>query len=322
MSTKDGVSEHVRQPTMMMQLRSVLHPHRRYLKWLRQVARWQLSTPLPYDFTWRFARWVSLLTTGADELVKWDLPGTRMSLALDLTEATQADLYYRGLPQPELLDVIKPYFRSDGVFVDVGANVGQEALWAAHLYLSDGVTSGPKVFAFEPNPTIVRRLQHNVAANSVEGLISVNAVGVSDVNGTAAFYLAPEDNGSNSSLAPNRFFGGEVINVPVVTLDSFFSGHHSKRPVALLKIDVEGGELRVLRGSTHLLSSDRPVMILEACPHLIESFGHTYSELHHYIVSLRYSVFIVRQGAHLIPDTDGQLPGDAPYYNLVCLPLT
>lgn len=136
-----------------------------------------------------------------------------------------------------------------GAYVDVGASTG----WFAVPFAK----RGRRVIAFECNARAVARLRQNCALNGVE--IELHEAAASDRVGTATFTHNPRlpltSGGSLERVAANRAHE----TVPCLTLDSVID-----EPVALLKIDVEGHEIAVLRGAERLIATYRPAMVLEA----------------------------------------------------------
>jgi FkbM family methyltransferase len=107
---------------------------------------------------------------------------------------------------------------------DVGANIGVYSIVAAKR--------GAKVTSFEPNPQVVRLLERNLGLNCVTAVVCREAVG--DHEGSARFHLEGPV-GQLSQLSPY----GE-LTVPMIRLSGGFD---------VVKIDVEGAELDVLRGA-------------------------------------------------------------------------
>lgn len=147
-----------------------------------------------------------------------------------------------------------------GTFIDVGANEGQFALSAAHFYPQC------RIHSFEPIPEVAKRLTRRLRGNE---RAHVHRVAVGSSTGSLSFHC--HANSQISSALPilrNNVHpdysvrGGAVIEVPVVTLDDFFSTTELEPPV-LLKLDVQGYEVQVLRGSTQTLRKV-DYMILEA----------------------------------------------------------
>jgi FkbM family methyltransferase len=134
-----------------------------------------------------------------------------------------------------------------GAYVDVGAHLGTHALWFAMLCRST------VVHAIEPVPRYADVIDRNVAANGLERRVVVHRVGVSDRAGLATNYLSREHQvGFVSDAEPVR----ETFEI--VRLDELVP-----RPVAVIKLDIEGMELAALRGAEGLLE-DRPVVFAEA----------------------------------------------------------
>ncbi|WP_296595003.1 FkbM family methyltransferase [Phenylobacterium sp.] len=142
-----------------------------------------------------------------------------------------------------------------GGFVDVGANIGAFALPVA--------SSAVQVVAIEAHPGLARLLASNVARNGLANVQVVHAA-ASDTTGIAQFPTAPLDQPLNYGAGGFRS-AYPVEAVPMVTLDEVVPGN-----TACVKIDVEGHELRVLRGAARVLRSVRPAWLIE-CPDTPES---------------------------------------------------
>jgi len=147
------------------------------------------------------------------------------------------------------LDLIAPGSR----VVDVGANIGIYALpWAA---ASAGVT----VHCFEPNPAVRARLERNVALNRLGARIRLHAEALSDRTGRATLFGSDDMSSLNEGVHSGR--QAAPVEVPLARLDDVLGGEGPL--VSLVKIDVQGHELEVLRGAEAVISRNRPAMILE-----------------------------------------------------------
>jgi len=146
--------------------------------------------------------------------------------------------------------------------VDVGANIGYMSLLMAAF-----AGPGAKVWAFEPHPGIHERLRENVQLNRYGGRIVPSPIAISDSPGGRPLYL-PAGFQSNHGLGSLERAGETHIDVVTDTLDNLFAG----TGIDVLKIDVEGHELSVLRGAERLLSSGRiGVIVFEAHGQLFDS---------------------------------------------------
>ena len=144
--------------------------------------------------------------------------------------------------------------------LDVGANEGQT--------LVDLVKAGlghVEALAFEPNPACAYYLQHLVRENRWSN-VTVLPIALSDGQRCLSLDLNSE-NDSAATLVPNLRPGAPVSHrqvVPCFSLDHLIETSTIRvKPNFLLKIDVEGAELEVLRGSQDALRASRPLVLCE-----------------------------------------------------------
>jgi FkbM family methyltransferase len=161
--------------------------------------------------------------------------GERSRLWVDPHRTAAAMVLYANPPDlPEML-VWRRALRSGGLFVDVGANVGTYAIWAAEL--------GAEVIALEPAADTFSLLEENIALNGYP--VSAVQAAAGDHCGWARFTAGLDAGNSLSS-------GGPVVT-KLVTVDSLIGS----RPVTGMKVDVEGFEIDVLRGAARALAERR-----------------------------------------------------------------
>jgi FkbM family methyltransferase len=155
---------------------------------------------------------------------------------------------------------------ADEVALDVGANIG----W--YSVLLDRVSApGARVLAFEPDPGSYRLLRLNLEANHTEHVTAMN-VALGDKPGVALLHRYRDSNNGRHTLLEGNTSGG-TVEVPVETLRDVWERERlGVRPVALLKIDVEGFECLVLRGAGDLLKRCRHVL-LEYSPEGLQLAG-------------------------------------------------
>ena len=172
-------------------------------------------------------------------------------LRLDLRESLQRDFLF-GLYDQRELEVVREHLRG-GDFVDVGAHVGLYTIAAAKG------TSG-RVLAFEPNPAARAQLAENLTLNGCRNVLVVpKAVG--EAPGRALLRVPSTPDPSFSSLDAGRFAEGEPVDVELTTVDAEVTAA-SLRP-SVVKIDVEGGEVAVVRGMRETIAQHRPVLLVE-----------------------------------------------------------
>jgi FkbM family methyltransferase len=162
------------------------------------------------------------------------------------------------------------------VALDVGANYGQCTLVMAELCGTSG-----RVIAFEPNPDARDILERNFDLNPLIRRATVEPFACSDTTSAEVEFYRNRQT-SYSALVP--FFKEDLpsseeegLRVPVTTLDDYLAQRQLPEP-RLIKIDTEGAEIRILRGSQRLLSSNAAVLC-ELHPYAWPLFGNSLREL-------------------------------------------
>jgi FkbM family methyltransferase len=150
---------------------------------------------------------------------------------------TEWGLVFMGARQDHVgRDVIIAPLRKGDVFLDVGANCGAYALFAARAVGPSG-----RVIAVEPMPEMLRRLRYNIAVNGFRN-IEVVPTAVGPEAGTATLYVDEARRGLSSMEALE---GATPLQVPIATLLSVVERAGVDR-IDALKIDIEGFEDRAL----------------------------------------------------------------------------
>ena len=160
-----------------------------------------------------------------------------------------------GLYEVNKHKVIKSLLRPGNTFIDIGVNKGDFSLLAAKI-----VGKAGHILSFEPEPTNVRWTKKSIALNEYNN-IQIFEIALSDGNGTAKLYLGKKS--GLHTLVPNRRARDcGIINVMTKTLDRFFEEVEFNFSIDMIKIDVEGSEMQVLRGARRVLSENNNVMLL------------------------------------------------------------
>jgi FkbM family methyltransferase len=176
-----------------------------------------------------------------------------------LNNNVDAAIYFWGAFEKPLLhfmeDTLRALAGTQGVFVDVGANVGQHSLFMSRV--------ATQVIAFEPYEPVQLRLQHQMKLNNINN-ITVNAMGLSDRSGTLPFYAPVGSNAGIGSFDHKSTKKGNVAigELALVRGDDHFEQHKPAR-LDVLKIDVEGFEKPVITGLKNTLKTYRPLVVCE-----------------------------------------------------------
>lgn len=169
--------------------------------------------------------------------------------------------------------------------LDIGASTGAYALLAAHL-------PSLYAYAFEPYRVAYDVLTENVRLNKINDRVKTFPVGFSDHTGMFDLHVAQPDNIAGLSMlggtpVPDRQYKTQRV---ITTTADLFVQANSVRRVDVLKVDVEGGELAVLRGAAHILEHDQPLVIAEYSEANAAQFGYHPDEMVRYLESFGYTV--------------------------------
>lgn len=191
----------------------------------------------------------------------------------------------------EIYDVVAQALPARGGMVwDVGAHIGFHTLGFSVLAGSTG-----RVVGFEPNPSNRERLQQNLEKNpDLASRIDILPCGLSDQDGESRFAVSHDvDSGASSMSFLDRIIPSvdshtaaswDRMVVPMRTADALI---RDGMPLPnIIKIDVEGAELLVLRGASETVRNGRPTMIVEAHSARLVFDLHEWFESQHYQVRL------------------------------------
>jgi FkbM family methyltransferase len=200
------------------------------------------------------------------------------------------------IDQLEYIAMVGP---SGGIYVDVGSNIGNHAVFFG-LFCADHVV------AIEPNPRLQPILRRNIDANALGTRTVVVPVGISDIEGTGAMALRDEHDGNIGAshiVAGSPAGAGEAVTLRRLDdLLAELTPSLPALPITFLKIDVEGMEMGVLRSADALLREHRPQIFIELITEeavadaaaLLSEFGYTSvarlgsPPSHHFIVPGRH----------------------------------
>jgi FkbM family methyltransferase len=211
-------------------------------------------------------------------------PGVNM--LLDPEDLISNEILNTGQWEADSWAIIKEHLPVGGTFVDLGAHIGYYSLKAARAV-------GPKgqVIAIEPNPETVRQLRDNIQASGAK-VIAVEPVACSDSEAELELFAAPRANTGQTSLSrANAQQSGAVhavYRVRARPLDAIIQEAGVSR-VDVVKIDVEGAELLVLKGAKQTLARYSPVLFVEVMDNQLQAMGTSAAELKEFLRSQGYT---------------------------------
>lgn len=167
------------------------------------------------------------------------------------TDADSSRAYLAGFDGSiTLFELYRHAIAPGTVAVDAGANIGIHS-----LVLSRCVGENGRVYSYEPRGELCERFRENMTLNGVQN-VTLRNVGV----GTSDSVLRFQPRHDKFSIGLGKFDAKGPVEAAVVKLDSDLQV--SSR-ISLIKIDVEGMELEVIRGASAILAHHRPALVIE-----------------------------------------------------------
>lgn len=202
---------------------------------------------------------------------------TSQQIFVDLRSAIGKGIFVKGYFDKAIGKIILDFLNPGDAFLDVGANIGCYSILALDRVGKDGA-----VFAFEVDPRSLRCLFRSKMRFGYRNLV-VNATAIGETPGLINIH--PEEEMGNTYVLQQS--GSHVF--PMLPLDAFMPAFCS-RPVKLIKIDVEGAELGVLRGASEILRKHKPVIIIEVIESHMARFGYDKTGLTVYLQNSGYTM--------------------------------
>jgi FkbM family methyltransferase len=168
----------------------------------------------------------------------------------------EKNIFAYGVYEKGTLNFLISILNLGDIFFDVGANIGLMSITAAIVVGTQG-----QIYSFEPLSEVYNVLQYNITLNQLKN-VKTNKIALGSKEESRMIYEKPHiSKGSASFLKTDNSLNGEQIQIQ--TVDKFISQNNIGK-IKAIKIDVEGWELEVLKGATHLLSRrDAPIIIIE-----------------------------------------------------------
>lgn len=215
-------------------------------------------------------------------------------LELDADEAIDFGLLMLRDFEPGLRRAIERSVRPGDIVLDIGANSGIHTLLLARQVGSEG-----RVYAFEPTAFAFAKMQKNLSLNpEFAPQVQPLEIGLTDVPGHALpDAISSSWNLSAPIAAANPLdmgYAQSTSGARTLTLDEW-SAENTLTRLDWIKLDVDGFEVRVLRGALGTLAKWRPKIFLEIAPHHFVRPEETFEHL----------IEIIRDAGYRLHDLNG-----------------
>ncbi len=223
--------------------------------------------------------------------LRHNLPSWKDAIDYQLTRLPQLYLFVDAFLKGVNWDrrVYLSLVRRGDVVLDVGANVGAHTLFFSRLVGGSG-----RVLAFEPLSANVAEMQRTLSRRSRLNNVQIFPMALGEASSPVRVTLnIPGDDLTQASLRRQRAGSWDRNSVteclvPLRSLDSIPEVAGSSH-IDFVKIDVEGGELDVLKGAARTLATHHPVLYCELDDRWTASFGYEARDLFAFLQSLGYT---------------------------------
>ena len=198
-----------------------------------------------------------------------------------------------GTYEPELREIFRAVLPSEGVALDIGANIGWHTLLMARLVGARG-----RVLAAEANSSVREQLLANLNLNRFSQ-VEVIPFAISDSEGTVEFYgpAADDADSGNGYMVPDSAATkprSGIIRLETRRVDAIVAAAQLER-LDLIKIDVEGFEWPVLRGGEETIAKFRPQIVFEYNAEYASRGGGSPAVVFEFFQRYRYRLFTIRR---------------------------
>lgn len=187
-----------------------------------------------------------------------------------------------------------------GSIIDIGANLGYYAIILGKLLRSSDI-----LIAFEANPQIIEMLNRNIAINDLQEDIKVFNCALSDINDQKLKLYIPLKAGS-SAASLNKLHPDDTNNSIEITTQRLddVTQVRNLESICLIKIDVEGAELNVIKGALETIRENKPVLFVELLRKWSKIFGYHPNDVLRILQELGYKAFEVKSDLASIESID------------------
>jgi len=185
---------------------------------------------------------------------------------------------YKGRLEARAADRLAQWAPAGSTVIDVGANVGFFTMRFASWVGEHG-----HVIAFEPERKNIRRLRQRIKKANFAARVEIVEGVAAETSGTLRLALNPYHPGDHKIALTG-------IAVQAWTIDDLLRGQQCPR-VSLIKIDVQGAEVRVLRGARDTITRCRPTLFVEVDDAALQAAGFSADEMFDELESLGYRIY-------------------------------
>jgi FkbM family methyltransferase len=270
-------------------------------------TRWlqTLQPHRPIGMT-RVSRWLHGLLPAYQGVIRVE---DNILFYVDTSYPAERELFYVGDRHRALTYFLKQHTPDAGYCLDIGANMGFYTLKFARWVGQNG-----RVAAFEPNPTILKRIKANMELNQFSSIDLVAKAIHLEIN-KVPFFISQDP--VLSSMKPSEI-DLEQIMVDTISIDAYMRDVGWNR-LDVIKLDIEGSDCNALLGGKETLERFKPFVVFEYQQDTPEAIAHSAFEL---LKKIGYDVqgLILRTGQVISFDRQELRSQGIKHINVICIP--
>lgn len=263
----------------------------RVVRWLWRRSGLSRSTWFD-SYRWRCVWAVNRFFSATPRAEPTRLPvrfAEHLCMELDLSRLTDVLAYCYGPGEMEVGPACQLLCPQDGVVVDIGGNVGTTTLAFAQC-----VPRG-RVHVFEPSPSMLPWLRRNLELSRLQN-VTVHPFGLADAPSRGRLQVAVAGNPGSAFVAADDGKDDAVVLAPAIEVRRLDDALADLSRLDFVKIDVEGLELRVLRGAEGLLKRHRPAVLFEVNEQALRRGGTSGKEVCDWLLARNYRLAYLDRG--------------------------
>ncbi len=205
-----------------------------------------------------------------------------------IDNGVEHSLYYFGTYEKGTLNFIKQNLKEGDVFFDIGANIGLMSIFASYCVGKTG-----KIYAFEANPETVKLLQYNIDLNTIKNINVIDKAVGNDFGKIKIYNNWAVNRGGATLIKPNQ--KTDSFEIDLIKIDSI--PEYLSMQINMIKIDVEGFEMDVLKGLDKILQKpNAPKLIVECSADRNNNYDSVY-EIYNFIKKINnYKIYKLSKG--------------------------
>jgi FkbM family methyltransferase len=244
---------------------------------------------------------------------------------LDMQSWLQRIAFLTGAYEGDTVNFLRRLSQSRaerGYLLDIGANIGMITVPFA-MMARDGTSTRPSVVAVEAVPDNTRALEINIALNQLDGDVMVIGSALGDVEKTIQIQVEGdlsrgEGSGTANILADDSNYVCVTQSMRLLTLDGLLESGVINPDCAVIKIDTDGYDLKVLQGGIRFLAASRPVIFGEFSAHCLQWHQQSVVDVIAFAESQDYRLLYRQDGSFRF---DAQPPAGGFRQDLLLIPL-